>query len=117
MKIFSAVILAISFFSGVLVHAAPSGRLDTRAITAFKESPEVIGAIDTQKSYGFDVEENPTSMVMSGGCGVAGCETTYLVGAVLSTQGANTRTTSVNALVTVSTIPGSQAVVTLAEIK
>ena len=76
-------------------------------VKKFNSSTDVVKAIETLNSQGYDLSGEPNALAISGECGVAGCSTTVLVVQVLRTWGANTRTQNVSALVHEAAPPGS----------
>lgn len=96
MKILSAIILLGSLLIGHSAFAA----LDPQKV--FFADAAVAQAITELKAQGFTREDLVTTSLLSASCGFAGCGNVLLVVATYSTEGANTQTRSVSAIVNVA---------------
>jgi hypothetical protein len=117
MKILMNSILALTLGLGAFANARsmrPTPEMQAR--DAFAASAEVGESIVELQAAGYKKIGETSLMVIGGGCGFAGCDTTFLVGVTLSTDGANTQTTSVLAVVEVKAV-GDRPTVRLATVK
>ncbi len=75
-----------------------------KAKKAFSDSAEVKKALKELATKGYTDKDEAEAVVVSGGCGFAGCDNNVLVVQRAGTKGANTQTRSVLALVSVPAV-------------
>lgn len=102
MKFLVTSILSVSVLAASTGFAAESAR--ERALRAFEASSQVKAASEKLHANGFVRPEEAEAVTVSGGCGFAGCDASVLVVQRFDTEGANTRTQSVTALVRVPAV-------------
>lgn len=107
-----SILLIASFLVSVSVFASAKPVTPDEAFAMSKDVSESIAEL---QANGYTEKSEPNTLLLSGSCGFAGCDSTYLVGVTLSTKGANTQSTSVVAIVRMPAI--GQYNVKLAEIK
>ncbi len=92
-------LLGISLFLAFASTAhAEDSELRQKIVTAFLEDPAVMQ--ETERLLEEERQPGEIGMVyIGGGCGFAGCHTTYLVVRTFTTKGANPQTGSVSAMV------------------
>lgn len=101
-------------FAATLIPALASAQASDE-VDAFLKSTVVQSEQAKVVADGKVLDENPTSALLGGGCGFAGCQSVYLVTIGYSTKGTNPQTSVIAATVRISTY--GQPVVQLTTIK